>query len=62
MNIHVHSIYHKYAKRKTQLARKGRNGWCKSFMAMKEQKGGPLSFVITTYFGSTNLYKINDKA
>ncbi len=46
MNIHVHSIYHKYAQRKAQLARKGRNGWSKSFMAMKEEKVGPLSLVI----------------
>jgi hypothetical protein len=31
-------------------------------MAMKEKKGGPLSIVSTTYFGSVNLYKNNDKA
>jgi len=31
-------------------------------MARREKKGGPLSLVITTYFGSTNPYKNNDKA
>ncbi len=62
MNIHLHSIHHKYVQRKTQLAKKGSNGWCNSFMAMKEKKGGPLSIVSTTYFGSVNLYKNNDKA
>jgi len=62
MNIHVHSIYHKYVERKTQLAKKGSNGWYKLFMARRERKGGPLSLLITTYFGSTNPYKNNDKA